>query len=156
MAVECSTRASTVTGQVQFHLFLTWIWWWTVADPTTKVPTVDELGYFYDAIHGRIALEELPEQFHPALKSAFASRTLERLKRISQLGHTSVSFVSATHTLFSHAIGTMLVMNNLFRHVAKTGLPQQVFDEASLHYSDSVKHFGGAHTMVHCHPASLA
>lgn len=117
----------------------------------TKVPTVDELGYFYDAIHGRIALEELPGQFHPALKSAFSSRTLERLKRISQLGHTSVSFVSATHTRFSHAIGTMLVMNKLFRHVANTGLPQKVFEEAERHYADSVKHFGDVRTMVHCH-----
>lgn len=115
-----------------------------------KLPGVDELGYFYDAIHGRIALEELPETFHPALKSAFSSQTLDRLKRISQLGHTSVSFVSATHTRFSHAIGTMLVMNKLFRHVGKAGLSSQVFKEAE-HYSDSVRHFGDVRTMVHCH-----
>src|SRR6185437_9103763 len=98
----------------------------------------EELGYFYDVIHGRVALEELPEQFRPALKAALSSKTLDRLKRISQLGHTSVSFFSATHTRFSHAIGTMLVMNNLFRHVSERGLPSAVFEEVEQYFGPTV------------------
>lgn len=55
-------------------------------------PVAEDLGYLYDTIHGRIALADLPKLFHPALKSALSSEALSRLKRISQLGHTSVSF----------------------------------------------------------------
>jgi len=116
-----------------------------------STPTSEELGYFYDVIHGRVALEELPEQFRPALKAALRSKTLDRLKRISQLGHTSVTFFSATHTRFSHAIGTMLVMNKLFQHVHQHGLSQAIFDEVEQHYSSTVARFGSARNMVHCH-----
>ncbi len=119
-------------------------------DPNST-SAVEELGYFYDTIHGRVALEELPEKFHPALKSALSAKSLDRLRRISQLGHTSISFFSATHTRFSHAIGTMLVMNKLFRHVNKNGLAQTVFDEVKQHYAPAVAAFGGERKMVHCH-----
>jgi HD superfamily phosphohydrolase len=121
-------------------------------DPN-PTPTPEELGYFYDTIHGRIALDELPQHFRPALKSALSSKTLARLKRISQLGHTSVSFFSATHTRFSHAIGTMLVMNDLFRHVCQqNGLAPAVFDEVKKHFGGCVAHFDNdARDMVHCH-----
>ena len=114
-------------------------------------PAAEDLGFFYDTIHGRVALEDLPEHFHPALKSALSSKSLDRLKRISQLGHTSVSFFSATHTRFSHAIGTMLVMNKLFRHVRQHGLSQVVFDEVKKHYASTVAKFHGEHDMVYCH-----
>ncbi len=114
-------------------------------------PAAEELGYFYDTIHGRVALEDLPKRFRPTLKSALSSNTLARLKRISQLGHTSVSFFSATHTRFSHAIGTMLVMNELFRHVRQHGLSKSVFDEVKQHYPDSVAAFDDVHDMVFCH-----
>ena len=114
-------------------------------------PIPEELGYFYDTIHGRIALEELPERFRPALKSALSSKALIRLKRISQLGHTSVSFFSATHTRFSHAIGTMLVMNELFQHVSKRGISESVFNEVKQHFPRSVPNFPDERIMVHCH-----
>lgn len=118
-----------------------------------SIPTavIEELGYFYDSIHGRIALEELPRLFHPALKSAFSSKALARLKRIGQLGHTSVSFFSATHTRFSHAVGSMLVMNKLFNQVRDTGLLPEVFQEATKYYPDAATAFGDEKTMVHCH-----
>ena len=119
--------------------------------PDPNSASAEELGYFYDTIHGRVALEELPERFHPALKSALSSKALDRLRRISQLGHTSVSFFSATHTRFSHALGTMLVMNKLFRHVCKSGLSQAVFDEVKQHYAPVVAAFGDERNMVHCH-----
>ena len=33
----------------------------------------EELGYFYDTIHGRFALEDLPAEFRPALKAVLSS-----------------------------------------------------------------------------------
>ena len=113
-------------------------------------PAPDELGYFFDAIHGRISLHELPEKFHPALRAALASPTLNRLRRISQLGHTSLSFFSATHTRFSHALGTMLVMNKLYRHV-RNHLASEIFTEVADHYTQCVSHFRDSDDMVHCH-----
>jgi HD superfamily phosphohydrolase len=59
--------------------------------------------------------------------------------------------VSATHTRFSHAIGTMLVMNKLFKQVQFSGLPKEVFEEAGRNYPAAVTHFGGEREMVHCH-----
>jgi HD superfamily phosphohydrolase len=124
------------------------------AQPASRT---EELGYFYDTIHGRVALEDLPEAFRPALKSALRSEFLNRLKRISQLGHTSVSFFSATHTRFSHAIGTMLVMNKLFNHVKEHGIrdhngsPDGVYEEVAKHYGRSVQAFDTVENMVHCH-----
>jgi HD superfamily phosphohydrolase len=114
-------------------------------------PAPEELGYFYDTIHGRIALEELPDRFRSALKAALSSKSISRLKRISQLGHTSLSFFSATHTRFSHAIGTMLVMNDLFAQVEAHGLSPQVFAEIREHYADVVATFDDERNMVHCH-----
>jgi len=120
-------------------------------DPN-PTPIPEELGYFYDTIHGRIALDDLPPHFRPALKSALSSKTLARLKRISQLGHTSVSFFSATHTRFSHAIGTMLVMNDLFRHVCdQKGLSQSVFEEVKQHFGGTVSRFDNECDMIRCH-----
>lgn len=118
---------------------------------TAFPPTGQDLGFFYDTIHGRIALDELPRKFVPALKSALSSKALARLKRISQLGHTSVSFFSATHTRFSHAVGTMLVMNRLFRHVCDNGLSPDVFSEVTRYYPQAVHYFGDPKAAVHCH-----
>lgn len=118
---------------------------------TAFPPTGQDLGFFYDTIHGRIALDELPRKFVPALKSALSSKALARLKRISQLGHTSVSFFSATHTRFSHAVGTMLVMNRLFRHVCDNGLSPDVFSEVARYYPQAVHYFGDPKAAVHCH-----
>jgi HD superfamily phosphohydrolase len=125
----------------------------SMAKTTTRraAASPEELGYFYDTIHGRIAVEELPIRFRPALKSALSSPVLARLKRISQLGHTSVSFFSATHTRFSHAIGTTLVMNKLFRHVCNRGLSPTVFRDVTKYFGQVVKNFADARDMVHCH-----
>lgn len=112
----------------------------------------EELGFFYDTIHGRISLEELPPNFHPALKAVLSSPALDRLKRISQLGHTSLSYFSATHTRFSHALGTMLVMNKLYSHIElRHGLPPEVFTEVKTAYSAHLANFRDANDFIHCH-----
>lgn len=122
-------------------------------DDLRSPSSTEELGYFYDTIHGRVALEDFPDEFHPALKSSLRSQSLDRLKRVSQLGHTSLSFFSATHTRFSHAVGTMLVMNKLFHHVRRRKgiISAEVFDEVTNSYPATVKRFGTVENMVHCH-----
>jgi HD superfamily phosphohydrolase len=117
----------------------------------------EELGFFYDNIHGRISLDELPSAFHAALKAALSSPALDRLKRISQLGHTSLSYFSATHTRFSHALGSMLVMNKLFLHVSrrKNGLSSALFTQVRNEYKKQIKSFGDTETFIHC-PLLLA
>ena len=112
----------------------------------------EELGFFYDNIHGRISLEDLPSTFHPALKAVLSSPALDRLKRISQLGHTSLSYFSATHTRFSHALGTMLVMNKLFVHINnRNGLLPEVFTEAETAYPEKIGGFRDIGDFIHCH-----
>lgn len=111
-----------------------------------------ELGFFYDTIHGRISLGDLPTTFHLALKAVLSSPALDRLKRISQLGHTSLSYFSATHTRFSHALGTMLVMNKLFMHIEhQNGLPAEVLTEVGTAYPDRFINFDNARDFIHCH-----
>ena len=112
----------------------------------------EDFGYFHDTIHGRFSLDDLPAEFHPALKVALASPALARLKRVSQLGHTSLSFLSATHTRFSHAVGTMIVMNRLFQHVdGRGGVSPDLYVEAAKYYESSVAHFPDLHSFVRCH-----
>ena len=53
-----------------------------------------------DPVHGRIECSDAEDAL---MKSPF----VERLKRVSQLGVTSVAFPGATHTRFSHSVGAM-------------------------------------------------
>jgi HD superfamily phosphohydrolase len=112
----------------------------------------EDLGYFYDTIHGRVAFGELPMKFQPALKAALGSPALDRLTRISQLGHTSLTYFSATQTRFSHAIGTLLMMNRLFTHLWPNGnLPPSVISEVSRKFSDVYKLCQDKATCIRCH-----
>src|SRR5688500_14556238 len=88
------------------------------SDTTSRI---EDLGYCYNTIHGRVAFGELPAVFQPALRAALTSAALDRLTRISQLGHTSLTYFSATQTRLSHAIGTLLMMNRLFGHLWPDG-----------------------------------
>jgi HD superfamily phosphohydrolase len=113
----------------------------------------EELGFFYDSVHGRVSLDDLPSNFHQVLKCALTSPALDRLKRISQLGHTSLSYFSATHTRFAHALGTMLVMNKLFVHISnrRGGLPQNLRSIATVAFSEKVEKFKSVKDFLHCH-----
>jgi len=119
---------------------------------TAAILHPEDFGHFHDTIHGHFSLDDLPTEFHPALKAALASPALARLKRISQLGHTSLSFLSATQTRFSHAVGTMLVMNRLFQHIdGRGGLSPDVYVEAEACYRTATTHFPDLKTFVRCH-----
>ncbi|HMA94309.1 MAG TPA: HD domain-containing protein [Polyangiaceae bacterium] len=60
-----------------------------------------------DPVHGLVAFEAAEQQIVVSLMQA---RELQRLRRIRQLGLTSLSYPGADHTRFSHSVGTAHVM----------------------------------------------
>jgi hypothetical protein len=63
-----------------------------------------------DPVHGLIAFESEEDAIIPRL---LATREVQRLRRIRQLGLTSLAYPGAEHTRFSHAIGAAHVMQSL-------------------------------------------
>ena len=67
-----------------------------------------------DPVHGLIAFESDEERVIEAL---LETREVQRLRRIRQLGYTSLTFPGAEHTRFAHAIGTAHVMKRLLQRL---------------------------------------
>ncbi|RYE93268.1 MAG: HD domain-containing protein, partial [Myxococcales bacterium] len=63
-----------------------------------------------DPVHGLLAFESEEAAIVPRL---LATREVQRLRRIKQLGVTSLAFPGAEHTRFAHALGTAHVMCRL-------------------------------------------
>ena len=63
-----------------------------------------------DPVHGLVSFEEDDERIVSRL---LATREVQRLRRIRQLGLTSMVFPGAEHTRFAHAIGAAHVMTRL-------------------------------------------
>lgn len=63
-----------------------------------------------DPVHGLIAFEGDAER---VVSSLLATRELQRLRRVRQLGLASLVFPGAEHSRFSHAIGTAWLMVRL-------------------------------------------
>jgi HD superfamily phosphohydrolase len=61
-----------------------------------------------DPVHGLVAFEGDAERIVMAL---LATREMQRLRRVRQLGLTSLVFPGAEHSRFAHAIGATHVMN---------------------------------------------
>jgi HD superfamily phosphohydrolase len=60
-----------------------------------------------DPVHGLVSFESEEDAIVPAL---LGTREVQRLRRIRQLGLTSLAFPGAEHTRFSHAVGSAHVM----------------------------------------------
>ncbi len=60
-----------------------------------------------DPVHGLVAFESEEDAIVPQLLD---TREVQRLRRIRQLGLTSLAFPGAEHTRFSHAVGSAHVM----------------------------------------------
>ncbi len=60
-----------------------------------------------DAVHGLVAFESDEDAIVPQL---LETREVQRLRRIRQLGLTSLAFPGAEHTRFAHAVGAAHVM----------------------------------------------
>jgi uncharacterized protein len=63
-----------------------------------------------DPVHGLVAFES-PEEH--VVELLLATPEVQRLRRVRQLGVTSVAFPGAEHTRFSHALGAAFVMKLL-------------------------------------------
>lgn len=63
-----------------------------------------------DAVHGLIAFESDEDAIVPRL---LETAEVQRLRRIKQLGVTSLAFPGAEHTRFAHALGAAHVMKRL-------------------------------------------
>ena len=86
-----------------------------------------------DPVHGLVAFEGADEALALAL---LGTREVQRLRRVRQLGLTSLVFPGAEHSRFAHAIGAAHVMTRLRERVrAKEGdLPDalRLTDQAAL------------------------
>ncbi len=60
-----------------------------------------------DPVHGLVAFEGAAER---VVASLLETREVQRLRRVRQLGLTSVVFPGAEHSRFAHAIGAAHVM----------------------------------------------
>lgn len=63
-----------------------------------------------DPVHGLLAFESDDEAI---IERLLATREVQRLRRIRQLGFTSLAYPGAEHTRFAHALGTAHVMKRL-------------------------------------------
>jgi HD superfamily phosphohydrolase len=63
-----------------------------------------------DPVHGLVSFESEEEQ---VVELLLATPEVQRLRRVRQLGVTSVAFPGAEHTRFSHALGAAFVMKLL-------------------------------------------
>ncbi|PKN44544.1 MAG: hypothetical protein CVU63_10280 [Deltaproteobacteria bacterium HGW-Deltaproteobacteria-20] len=73
-----------------------------------------------DPVHGLIAFESEEERIIEAL---LETREVQRLRRIRQLGFTSLAYPGAEHTRFAHAIGTAHVMKRLIQRLRDLQAP---------------------------------
>jgi len=74
-----------------------------------------------DPVHGLVAFEGDAER---VVMDLLATREVQRLRRVRQLGLTSLVFPGAEHSRFAHAIGAAHVMVLLQRHLrSRTEVP---------------------------------
>ncbi|MET0596155.1 MAG: HD domain-containing protein [Polyangiaceae bacterium] len=81
-----------------------------------------------DPVHGLLAFDTPEERI---IERLLETPEVQRLRRIRQLGVTSLAFPGAEHTRFSHALGTAHVMRRLLarlREVQSDLLPQHRLD----------------------------
>lgn len=75
---------------------------------------VANLMILRDPVHGLVAFEAAEEQL---VVDLLQTRELQRLRRIRQLGFTSLSYPGADHTRFSHSVGAAHVMTRFLRRL---------------------------------------
>ncbi|HKP55181.1 MAG TPA: HD domain-containing protein [Polyangiales bacterium] len=67
-----------------------------------------------DPVHGLVAFEGNAERLIPAL---LATREVQRLRNVRQLGFTSLAFPGAEHSRFAHCVGAAHVMVRLLARI---------------------------------------
>ena len=69
-----------------------------------------------DPVHGLVAFEGMAESVVAPLLD---TREVQRLRRVRQLGLTSLVFPGAEHSRFAHALGAAHVMSRLLGRLAE-------------------------------------
>jgi HD superfamily phosphohydrolase len=67
-----------------------------------------------DPVHGLVSFEADEYSIVPKL---LATREIQRLRRVRQLGLTSLAYPGADHTRFAHAVGSAFVMTRFIRRL---------------------------------------
>lgn len=67
-----------------------------------------------DPVHGLVAFEDDDER---VVETLLATREVQRLRRVRQLGLTSLVFPGAEHSRFAHALGAAYVMVRLHQRI---------------------------------------
>jgi HD superfamily phosphohydrolase len=95
-----------------------------------------------DPVHGLVAFEGDLERVALALLD---TREVQRLRRVRQLGLTSLVFPGAEHSRFAHALGAAHVMSRLVDHVR----PRQSELPSALRLDDALVRDAFAAAMLH-------
>jgi len=86
-----------------------------VESPKTCEPRVSDTQMILrDPVHGLVSFESKEEQI---LERLLATAQVQRLRRIRQLGFTSLAYPGADHTRFSHSLGAAHVMTRFVRRL---------------------------------------
>jgi HD superfamily phosphohydrolase len=67
-----------------------------------------------DPVHGLVSFEAPEQQIVPAL---LETREVQRLRKVHQLGLTSLAYPGADHSRFSHALGTAHIMSRFIERI---------------------------------------
>lgn len=89
-----------------------------VCDATTTCYARASSMILRDPVHGLVAFEGKEE---PVVQALLGAREVQRLRRVRQLGLTSLVFPGAEHSRFSHALGAAHVMTRLLARARATG-----------------------------------
>lgn len=86
--------------------------------------TTDEMKVIRDPIHGYIHIE------HQIIFDLITTPTFQRLKRIKQLGATSIVYPTAEHTRFSHSLGVYEITRRMVNE--NTSIANALTEEEKL------------------------
>lgn len=89
-----------------------------MAGPSGRELCPDSIMILRDPVHGLIAFEERREALIAPL---LATREVQRLRRVRQLGLASLVFPGAEHSRFAHAVGAAFVMSRLLDRLERIG-----------------------------------
>jgi HD superfamily phosphohydrolase len=105
------------------------------------------LRIFRDPVHDIIALNlELPEE--RMVFDLLNTQEMQRLRRISQLGVSSLTYPGATHTRFLHSLGTFHLCRRISQHLENLRAAK-MFTYLSEDSQDSIDQLSGQRTLLY-------
>lgn len=95
----------------------------------------------FDAVHGYIDITDATNSNESGtIAKLLRTPFLERLRRIKQLGFASLSYLSADHSRYAHALGTMHMMRMLLKRIFTVqGFSFQLFEDLEKYFPKAFK-----------------